>query len=139
MNTSIEPKVGEVWLVSIPNAIGHQQGGTRPFVVTSNNKRNKFSPTIKGITLTKQIHKKSPVHVLLRKSECEFLTYDSIVSCEEVTTINKEQFIKKLGKLTDEQMARIAVARCQDEPFLILAFLSGVQDTNNFKAFASFA
>lgn len=135
----IEPKVGEVWLVDIPNAIGHQQKGVRPFVVTSNNKRNKFSPTVKGITMTKRIHKKSPVHVLLLKSECDFLTYDSIVNCEEVTTLNKTQFIKRMGKLSDEQMAKIAMARCQDEPFLITAFLCGVQNTAQFQAFASYA
>ena len=139
MEASIEPKVGEVWLVDIPNAIGHQQKGIRPFVVTSNNKRNKFSPTIKGITLTSRIHKKSPVHVLIRKSEATFLACDSVVNCEEVTTINKTQFIKKLGSLTKEQLLRIAVARCQDEPFLLLAFLSGVQNTENFKTFAAYS
>lgn len=139
MEASIEPKVGEVWLVDIPNAIGHQQKGIRPFVVTSNNKRNKFSPTIKGITLTSRIHKKSPVHVLIRKSEATFLACDSVVNCEEVTTINKTQFIKKLGSLTKEQLLRIAVARCQDEPFLLLAFLSGVQNTKNFKTFAAYS
>lgn len=139
MEASIEPKVGEVWLVDIPNAIGHQQKGIRPFVVTSNNKRNKFSPTIKGITLTSQIHKKSPVHVLLQKSETPFLTCDSIVNCEEVTTLNKSQFIKKLGNLTEKQLIQIAIARCQDEPFLLLAFLSGVQNTKNFKAFATYS
>lgn len=136
---NINPKFGEVWLVNIPNAIGHQQKGTRPFIVTSNNKRNKYSPTIKGVTLTKQIHKHSPVHVLLKKSECQFLTYDSVANCEEVTTLNKTQFIKKLGSLTDEQMVKIAFARCQDEPFLITAFLYGVQNTANFKTFASYS
>ena len=66
----IEPKVGEVWLVNIPNAIGHQQRGVRPFVVTSNNKRNRYSPTVKGMTMTSQTHKQSPVHVLLKKDIC---------------------------------------------------------------------
>ena len=49
MDNNIDPKVGEVWLVDLSNATGHQQRGIRPFVVTSNNKRNFFSPTIKGI------------------------------------------------------------------------------------------
>ena len=139
MEPAIEPKVREVWLVDIPNAIGHQQKGIRPFVVTSNNKRNKFSPTVKGITLTKRIHKKSPVHVLIHKSDAPFLAHDSVVNCEEVTTLNKTQFIKKLGELTEKQMVQIAIARCQDEPFLLLAFLSGVQDTQKFKSFATYS
>ena len=40
MDNNIDPKVGEVWLVDLSNATGHQQRGIRPFVVTSNNKRN---------------------------------------------------------------------------------------------------
>lgn len=135
----LEPKTGEVWMVDIPNAIGHQQKGIRPFVVTSNNKRNKYAPTIKGVTLTKQIHKKSPVHVLLSKKECSFLSYDSIANCEEVTTLNKTQFIRKIGKLTDEQMVEIAAARVKDEPFLVAAFLARVQDTPQFKQFQTYS
>lgn len=138
MQANIEPKVGEVWVVTLPNAIGHQQKGIRPFVVTSNNKRNKFSPTIKGVTLSKQIHKRSPVHVLLHKSSCPFLRYDSIVNCEEVTTINKTQMIKKLGTLSQEQMIQIAIARIQDEPFLADAFASGVTSTPEFQVFRSY-
>lgn len=132
------PKVGEVWLVDIPNAIGHQQGGHRPFVVTSNNKHNKFSPTVKGVTLTSKTHKRSPVHVMLRKSDCPFLAKDSIVICEEVVSINKPQFIKKLGNLTDQQMKNIAIARILDEPFLYEAF-SVMPDKEDFDSFRLYA
>lgn len=55
MDNNIDPKVGEVWLVDLSNATGHQQRGIRPFVVTSNNKRNLFSPTIKGNPLSSRI------------------------------------------------------------------------------------
>lgn len=99
MDNNIDPKVGEVWLVDLSNATGHQQRGIRPFVVTSNNKRNLFSPTIKGNPLSSRIYKRSPVHVLLSKEDCEFLEVDSIVLCEETDTLNKGQFIKKLGVL----------------------------------------
>ena len=61
MDNNIDPKVGEVWLVDLSNATGHQQRGIRPFVVTSNNKRNFFSPTIKGNPLSSRIYKRSPV------------------------------------------------------------------------------
>ena len=33
MDNNIDPKVGEVWLVDLSNATGHQQRGIRPFVV----------------------------------------------------------------------------------------------------------
>lgn len=139
MDVNIDPKVGEVWLVDLANATGHQQRGVRPFVVTSNNKRNFFSPTIKGNPLSSRIRKYSPVHVLLKREDCEFLDVDSIVLCEETDTLNKRQFIKKLGCLTGNQMNMIAMARCKDEPFLISAFLSGVQHTMDFQNFAAFA
>ena len=129
MDNNIDPKVGEVWLVDLSNATGHQQRGIRPFVVTSNNKRNFFSPTIKGNPLSSRIYKRSPVHVLLSKEDCDFLEVDSIVLCEETDTLNKGQFIKNM----------IAMARCKDEPFLLAAFLSGVQHTMEFQNFAAFA
>ena len=105
MDNNIDPKVGEVWLVDLSNATGHQQRGIRPFVVTSNNKRNFFSPTIKGNPLSSRIYKRSPVHVLLSKEDCDFLEVDSIVLCEETDTLNKGQFIKKLGVLSERQMS----------------------------------
>ena len=138
-DSRIEPKVGEVWLVNIPNAIGHQQRGVRPFVVTSNNKRNCYSPTVKGMTMTSQTHKQSPVHVLLKKDICSFLSRDSIVNCEEVTTLNKDQFIRKMGKLTDEQMCEIAMARVTDEPFLYSAFVNNVQASPRFKEYSLYS
>lgn len=103
MDNNIDPKVGEVWLVDLSNATGHQQRGIRPFVVTSNNKRNFFSPTIKGNPLSSRIYKRSPVHVLLSKEDCDFLEVDSIVLCEETDTLNKGQFIKKLGVMQSVQ------------------------------------
>ena len=36
-------------------------------------------------------------------------------------------------------MNMIAMARCKDEPFLLAAFLSGVQHTMEFQNFAAFA
>ena len=136
---AIDPKVGEVWIVDLGVADGHKQAGVRPFVITSNNKRNLFSPTIKGNPMSSRIRKFSPVHVLVKKEECKFLDVDSIVLCEETDTLNKAQFIKKIGKLSSDQMDKIAVARCKDEPFLLAAFLSGIQNTREFQNIASFA
>ena len=136
---NIEPKVGEVWMVNIPNAIGHQQRGIRPFVVTSNNKRNKFSPTIKGMTLTSKTHKQSPVHVFLSKDVCTFLKKDSVVNCEEVTTLNKDQFLEYMGTLSDDQMRKIAMARVTDEPFLYSAFLDNVQASPKFQEYSLYS
>lgn len=135
----VYPKVGEVWIVDLSNAIGHQQSGVRPFVVMSNNKRNLFSTTIKGVPMSSRVNKRSPVHVLLKQKDCTFLKCDSIVLCEEVDTINKSQFIKKIGTLSQEQMEKISEARLLDEPFLLSAFLNGVQNTTDFQNFSAFA
>lgn len=137
--STIDPKVGEVWLVNIPNAIGHQQRGIRPFVVTSNNKRNHYSPTVKGMTMTSKVSKQSPVHVFISKAVCSFLSCDSIVNCEEVTTLNKDQFIRRMGSLSDSQMQAIAMARVTDEPFLYAAFLNNVQSTPKFKEYSLYS
>lgn len=136
---NVIPKVGEVWLVDVTNAIGHQQAGRRPYVITSNNKRNAYSPMVKAVPLSKQIHKRSPVHVLINRADAPYLSYDSIVLCEEVVTLNKTQLIRKLGALTDAQMTMVAIARVQDEPFLYKAFTNNVQSTEEFKQFSNYA
>ena len=52
-------------------------------------------------------------------------------------TSNKDQHLKR--SLKARHMNMIAMARCKDEPFLLAAFLSGVQHTMEFQNFAAFA
>ena len=60
--TDINVKTGDVLLVDLSNAIGHQQGGTRYAVVVSNNLGNRVSPTVEILPVITALCR--PTHIL---------------------------------------------------------------------------
>lgn len=140
MNHINTPKAGEIWIVSycIPTGSKHEQMGTRPMVITSNNKRNYYSPTVKCVPLSTKIQKFSPVHVILRKGDVDGLHRDSVVLCEDKKTVDKILLIECIGRLSIEQRRMIAIAQILDEPDFALAFNSGIEHTDRFKEFMCF-
>jgi len=126
-------KTGNIVLVEIPNNIGHQQGGTRPAVIVSNNIGNTLSPTIKVLPITtKRSSSKQPTHVHFKRGEVSGLIKDSTVEAESTWVINKWQVKKVLGSFNDEQLDKIAYAMVFAEPIVARAFSIGIQDDENF-------
>ena len=77
----------------------HIQGGTRPVIIMSNNTANKYSPVVTIAPLTSQTRKRLlPTHVTLF---AEGLTTVSIVLCEQLTTIDKSQLIRRVGTVSN--------------------------------------
>lgn len=115
------PSIGEIWLVRFPDAHGHQQGGTRPFIVTSNNKQNLYSPTLIGVALSSNTEKleKSPSYVLIEKSKYPGLHKNSIALCHQPRVPNINDFVTYLDTLDDEDIEKIAYARAKSEIILI--------------------
>ncbi|CAB1251680.1 protein of unknown function [Ruminococcaceae bacterium BL-6] len=97
-NSFICPKYGDIWWVNIPNAIGSQQGGTRPMLIVSNDTYNRHSPTVTACSITSQVKKHSPVHIFVSKNDVCGLDKDSVVLVEKIWDINKNQLISKIGK-----------------------------------------
>jgi mRNA interferase MazF len=130
------PRAGEVWLVDLPNAIGHQQGGIRPVLITSNNVGNYYSPVFEGVSLTSKKQENSqPTHAFYRAGEAG-LKDDSVLLAEQKWTINKSQLIKKIGVMNDDQLLRAVTAIAHANPIYLLAYEAGVQNTPTFKRLA---
>lgn len=118
---NIIPRATEVWLVDIPNAIGYQQGGVRPVLITSNNVGNRYSPVVEGIPFTtKKQNKNQPTHAKFKAGEAG-LSEDSVLLAEQKCTINKSQLIKKLGRMNHEQVIRAVRAIANANPVLFMA------------------
>jgi mRNA interferase MazF len=131
-----KPKCGEIWEVWINNAVGHQQGGKRPVLITSNNIGNYYSPTVDGITFTSKIKKQSQLtHALFKAGEAN-LPEDSILLAEQKLTINKNQLIRKIGMMNDDQLTRASIAVAYANPIFMKAYEAGVQNTVEFKRLA---
>ncbi len=85
---------------------GSEQGGIRPVLVLQNDDGNFHSPTLIVAPLTTQIKKTSlPTHYLIRYNRA--LAAPSMVSFEQIKTIDKQRIISYLGKLTREQVRDI--------------------------------
>jgi len=81
----------------------HLQAGTRPYVVISNNRCNKYSPIVTVIPITTQNKKSLPTHYTLSESEIEYtgLDRESTILGESITAINKDLILSKIGELHD--------------------------------------
>lgn len=92
---------------SVGFAGSHVQGGIRPVVLLQNNVGNFFSPTLVVVPITSKIWKKpsQPTHYLIRNADG--LRSDSIALGEQITTIDKRQCRKYLGRLSFEETEAI--------------------------------
>ena len=81
----------------------HVQGGVRPVVLLQNNVGNLFAPTLVIVPITSQVWKKSsqPTHYYIQQTQG--LWSDGIALGEQITTIDKRQCFKYLGRLSREE------------------------------------
>ena len=97
---------GDLFFANLNPVKGSEQGGKRPVVILQNDVGNKFSPTVIVASITIRTRKKAnmPTHVPL---DNEALEKDSQVLLEQIRTLDKTRLIKKVGKLTQDEMRAI--------------------------------
>ena len=96
-------------LINIPNAIGMQKGGKRYALVVSNTHFNN-SGLVTVITSTnpnKEIKTGINTTVLIPKNTVSNFSSDTLLQCECITTINREQIVKVYGKLNHELLQKV--------------------------------
>lgn len=99
---------GDLYLADLGcGAVGydgsHVQGGVRPVVLLQNNVGNYYSPTLVVVPITSRVWKKpsQPTHYLIQQTQG--LKTDGIALGEQITTIDKRQCFKYLGRLSREE------------------------------------
>ena len=97
---------GDLFFANLNPVKGSEQGGKRPVVILQNNVGNKFSPTVIVAAITSRTRKKAnmPTHVSLDNAALE---KDSQVLLEQIRTLDKTRLIKKVGRLTQDEMRAI--------------------------------
>ncbi len=98
---------GDIYLVELEPRIGFVQSGTRPVIVLQNNCGNFFAPTLIVAPLSSNVHKKRnfPTHYYL---DNDAVLYPSLVLLEQITTIDKRQVRKYIGRVNREEMEEIS-------------------------------
>ena len=100
-NNNLEIKRGSIIMVDLPLGNGSVQGGTRPAVVISNDKGNKFSPVLIVVPLTSRVKKFMPTHHTIEPSMVNGLTKTSIALAEQIITIGKDAVRNIVGTLEE--------------------------------------
>jgi mRNA interferase MazF len=99
---------GEVWLVNLGAGSGSIQGGNRPCIIISNDMANTHSPVINIIPITSRTKNKLPTHVEI-SFECGVIK-DSIALVEQITLINKDALVTKLGNVNTATLDKLEIA-----------------------------
>ena len=87
-------KRGEIYSCNFGNGIGSEARGERPCIIVSNNRHNRFAPTVTVVPLTTGKYKANlPTHTEIN---CRGIM--STAMCEQIRTIDK----KRLGGIIDK-------------------------------------
>ena len=104
-------KRAEVWLINLDPTIGAELRKTRPAIIVNGNALGKLPlKVIVPITDWKQRYDISPWMVKLEPTPQNGLTKVSAVDTFQVRSLSQKRFVKRLGRLTQEDMKNIAQA-----------------------------
>ena len=96
---------GDIWFVTgAKSVVGSEPAGTRPAVIVSNDKGNKFSPNVEVVFLTSKDKKPMPTHVPIL---CKVM---STAMCENVQTVSKERLEDFIRSCNAKEMKAIDTA-----------------------------
>lgn len=101
-----KPRRGEVWRASLDPSRGHEQGGTRPVLVVSD---DAFNLSASGMCVVLPItsrDKKIPWHVEIEANQSG-LTMRSFIKCEDVRAVSVERLLEKLGEINSEKIEAV--------------------------------
>lgn len=91
-------KRGEIWLVGLDPAIGHEIKKTRPALVVQNDRGNKYGSTTIVAPLTSQsLDHTYPFEVLIEKKKG--IPKQSKVLLNQIRTVDKARLIKKISSI----------------------------------------
>lgn len=100
------PIRGEVWLAQLDPVRGHEQAGTRPVLVISDDLFNRGpAGLVIALPITSRL-RPIPSHVRISPPQGG-LAVESAALCEAVRSISKERLLKRFGLVSGETMEMV--------------------------------
>ncbi len=99
---------GEIWWVNWSPGRGSEQQGLRPAVIIQTDAANlnpKYPNTIVVAISTKG--KSVPFHIVVEPSSANGLNKKSFIKTEQILTISKERFVKRIGMLEEKYLKQV--------------------------------
>ena len=88
----------EIWLAALDPTIGSEIQKTRPVVVVSNDKNNKFNSVVSVLPITSNTSFVADFEIFIPKGVAN-LPKDSKAKADQIRTLDKQRLVKKIGKL----------------------------------------
>lgn len=107
----MKPNRGEIWLANLDPPVGHEQGGTRPCLIVSDNGMNHGPLGLAMVVPLTSVEKGFPSHVKVVPPEGG-LSLRSFIKCEDIRSISQKRLIKKLGAVTASTMEQVEYRLC---------------------------
>jgi mRNA interferase MazF len=102
----LTPRRGEIHLVSFDPALGAEIQKTRPALIVQNDIGNQYSPVTIVAAITSNVGRQGPTGVLVKAPEGG-LTVDSVVLLNQIRTVDKRRFVKRLGAVRATTMQQV--------------------------------
>jgi mRNA interferase MazF len=100
---------GQLWLVNFEPSIGHEYQKVRPAVIVQQERYISTGSLLTVIPLSTQLHKTRELDVRIKKSATNRLLKDSLTKTMQISSFDRQRFIKYIGTLNDDVIERIDV------------------------------
>ena len=88
---------GDIYLVNFDPSVGREYKKVRPALVLQNQTSIKTSPFITVMPISSKIDRWNPPDILVPKDNKNRLMTDSIIKVHQISSFDKQRFIKKIG------------------------------------------
>ena len=105
MNTG-EPSRGEVWDLNFDPTTGHEQAGTRPALILSEDLFNEGPAEMVVVAPITRTQRKIRWHVPVAPPEGG-LTSESFIQCENVRSVSKQRLKRRRGRVSPPVMRQV--------------------------------
>ena len=109
--TNPRPERGEIWWVNWSPGRGSEQRGQRPALIVQTDPANhnpRYPNTI-VVTLSTQ-GRNVPSHVRIEPTAENGLDARSVIKCEQLLTISKARLETRMGRVSPDDLQRVATA-----------------------------
>lgn len=107
---STYPKYGEIRIANVKSPVSpHRYIGTRPYLIISNNKYNRYSGLCEAVPFTtKRLNKSArfPTHVDFKAGEVQGINKNCTMIVEGVDTIQNDSFDEPIGIFSPQNWSK---------------------------------
>jgi len=100
---------GQLWLVNFEPSIGHEYRKVRPALIVQQDQYISTGSLLTVIPLSTQLHKARKLDVRIEKDATNRLMKDSLAKTVQMSSFDRQRFIKYIGALHADVMQRIDV------------------------------